>query len=432
MRPSVPVLLSWQPDRLGAVGETLLTRAADLQRSAGDLTSIGSGLSAVWSGAAAQAATAHHTRRSAEVDDLATVVHTAGQALLRAAEAIGQARTSLQSALAAASAAGCTVLDDGTVLPPARPPVPGGLTDEDRTAEQAEADATAAAQAAGAARLAAQIRAALTAAGAADATSSAALSALQPPQVSPPPQPVRMGLSGGQWGPAPLPSCPVLPAAAPAPPPQEDDGGFWSDLGHGVLEVAGLIPVLGEPADGINAVWYEAEGDHLNAGLSAAGMVPFLGWGATGAKLTVKGVKAADEAADATTTAARSGPVVVKPPPNATPEELAATRAYAEGAQRALERGELSPTGRTSTSGDLRREASAEARRERLRAEAAGTPYAGHAGHVPDTTWTGRPRPPEWADLPPRVNTSLGGQSNGYPLGYRPTRFDFDPEPGAP
>jgi hypothetical protein len=237
MRPSVSVLLSWQPAALGSAGDALLTRAADLQRSAGDLTSIGSGLSAVWSGAAAQAATAHHTRRSAEVDDLGTVVHTAGQALLRAAEAIGQARTSLQSALAAASAAGCTVLDDGTVLPPARPPVPGGLTDEDRTAWQTEADATAAAQAGVAARLEAQIRSALTAAGAADDVSAAALAALQPPTVSPAPQPVAMGLTGGQWGPMALPSCPTTPTT----PATTDDGNWWD----------GTVEQLGGFADGV-------------------------------------------------------------------------------------------------------------------------------------------------------------------------------------
>ena len=115
MRPWVSVLLSWQPAPLATVGHDLVRRSADLQRQAGDLTAIDAGLSAVRSGAAAQAATTRHMRRSAEVDELATVVHTAGQALLRA-EAIGHAGTSLQSALSAASAARCTVLDDGTVL----------------------------------------------------------------------------------------------------------------------------------------------------------------------------------------------------------------------------------------------------------------------------------------------------------------------------
>ena len=191
----------------------------------------------MWSGAAAQAATAHHTRRSAEVDELATVVHTAGQALLVAADAIGQARTSLQSALTAATAAGCTVLDDGTVLPPARPPVPGGLTDVDLIAWQADADATAAAQAAVAARLEAQIRAALNAAGAADGTSAAALSALQPPQISAAPQPVTMGLTGGRWGPLALPACPTIPDTSTS-----DDDGHWWD---------GTVEQLGGFADGV-------------------------------------------------------------------------------------------------------------------------------------------------------------------------------------
>jgi len=278
----------------------LVSRAGDLQRGAGELTSIGAGLSGVWSGAAAQAAVAHHRRRSAEVDALAGVVHAAGQALIRAADGIAQARGSLQAALSAASASGCSVLDDGTVLPPARPPVPAGLSEQDRSAWQVQADATAAAQAAGAARLAAQIQAALTLAGAADDAGSAALWALQPPPVSAPPRPVPMGLSGGQWGLVPLPSCPVTAPAAVVPAPDEEDGaGFWSGLGHGVLDVAGLVPVLGEPADGINAIWYEAEGDHVNAALSAAGMVPFLGMGATAAKVGIKGVETAGEAATA-------------------------------------------------------------------------------------------------------------------------------------
>ena len=97
---------------------------------------------------------------------------------------------------------------------------------------------------------------------------------------------------------------PVVPAgpeppAPPPPPPEEEDKPWWSDAGHLVLDGVGLVPVLGEPADGVNALWYAAEGDELNAGLSAAGMVPFLGWGATGAKLGIKGAKAGDEVASA-------------------------------------------------------------------------------------------------------------------------------------
>ncbi|NYI03424.1 hypothetical protein [Allostreptomyces psammosilenae] len=126
-----------------------------------------------------------------------------------------------------------------------------------------------------------------------------------------------------------------------------------------------------------------------------------------------------------------SGPVTFRPPQGASPTEVAQARAYTAGCQRALEAGQLSPTGRVSTKGRLRRQASRSAANERARAQAAGTPYSGQAGHVPDTAWTGRPDPPEWLDLTPATNTSLGGQVGGYPVGYRPTEFRFEPSPGA-
>lgn len=58
----------------------------------------------------------------------------------------------------------------------------------------------------------------------------------------------------------------------------------------------GLVPVLGEAADGINAAWYAAEGDYVNAGLSAAAMVPVFGWAATGGKFGYKAVRSMDGA----------------------------------------------------------------------------------------------------------------------------------------
>lgn len=54
------------------------------------------------------------------------------------------------------------------------------------------------------------------------------------------------------------------------------------------LDWLGLMPVLGEPADLANAVIYAARGDNVNAGLSLAATVPFLGMGATGAKIGSK------------------------------------------------------------------------------------------------------------------------------------------------
>jgi hypothetical protein len=40
------------------------------------------------------------------------------------------------------------------------------------------------------------------------------------------------------------------------------------------LDVAGLVPGLGEIANGINAAIYATRGDYVNATLSAAAMVP--------------------------------------------------------------------------------------------------------------------------------------------------------------
>ncbi|MCM3359019.1 HNH endonuclease [Psychrobacillus sp. MER TA 171] len=56
-----------------------------------------------------------------------------------------------------------------------------------------------------------------------------------------------------------------------------------------VLDVAGLIPVYGEIADGLNGVIYYARGDKLNAGLSFAAMIPVAGWGSTATKFANKG-----------------------------------------------------------------------------------------------------------------------------------------------
>lgn len=117
------------------------------------------------------------------------------------------------------------------------------------------------------------------------------------------------------------------------------------------------------------------------------------------------------------------GPVIVKAPPNASAEEVAQVRQYVAGSNDALTAGALSPTGRVSTQGSLRQEASMAAAGER--AANPGTYTGMHAGHVPDTTWTGTPQPHSWQALNPRVNTSIGGQSNGYPVGYRPTEFVY-------
>lgn len=64
-----------------------------------------------------------------------------------------------------------------------------------------------------------------------------------------------------------------------------DEKPWFEKWGHTILDVLGLIPVIGEPADAVNAGWYSAEGDWVNAGLSSAALIPFAGMAFTGGKL---------------------------------------------------------------------------------------------------------------------------------------------------
>lgn len=195
-----------------------------------------------------------------------------------------------------------------------------------------------------------------------------------------------------------------------------------------MLGQPGLIPSWNSAANGFE----KNHGINVNSDAHAVGEVGFsvtLGIATAGAgAVDAAAADGLEELAVATTDAAEtgaSGPVTFRPPPGATAEEVAQTRAYVEGCNAALCAGELSPTGRVSTQGALRADASRAAAAERARGAAGGTPYSGHAGHVPDTTWTGSATPPSWMDLTPRVNTSLGGQAVQYPVGYRPTIFEF-------
>ncbi|MBX2929421.1 MAG: AHH domain-containing protein [Saprospiraceae bacterium] len=58
----------------------------------------------------------------------------------------------------------------------------------------------------------------------------------------------------------------------------------YLDATHTALDILGLFPGLGEPADLINGVLYTIEGDGTNALLSYGAAIPFAGWVATGAK----------------------------------------------------------------------------------------------------------------------------------------------------
>lgn len=72
---------------------------------------------------------------------------------------------------------------------------------------------------------------------------------------------------------------------------EEEEKSWWEKASpwiHGALDIVGLIPGLGEIADGANALIYLAEGDYTMAAISGAAMIPFAGWGATGAKVSIK------------------------------------------------------------------------------------------------------------------------------------------------
>ncbi|MDQ0908716.1 RHS repeat-associated protein [Streptomyces canus] len=111
-------------------------------------------------------------------------------------------------------------------------------------------------------------------------------------------------------------------------------GESWlSPIGHGALDVAGLVPGLGEPADLLNGVWYTAEGNYIDAGLSYASAIPIAGYGASvakGARYVNKAVDAVDTATDATKAADKvkdaknvadevTPPVTPKPKPKPEP-----------------------------------------------------------------------------------------------------------------
>lgn len=70
------------------------------------------------------------------------------------------------------------------------------------------------------------------------------------------------------------------------------------DILHTGLDIAGMVPVIGEIADGANALYYLAEGDYLNAGISAAALIPVAGDAATGARLAGRALKLADDAVE--------------------------------------------------------------------------------------------------------------------------------------
>ncbi|WP_258308210.1 DNRLRE domain-containing protein [Streptomyces sp. NWU339] len=89
-----------------------------------------------------------------------------------------------------------------------------------------------------------------------------------------------------------------------------------SDVGHAALDVAGMVPVIGEAADIANGIWYAAEGNYADAALSFASAVPGIGNAVTAAKYAKKGAKAADAVKNANKSS-KAKPKTSKPKPKA-------------------------------------------------------------------------------------------------------------------
>ena len=66
---------------------------------------------------------------------------------------------------------------------------------------------------------------------------------------------------------------------------------------HTMLDAVGVVDPIGI-SDGINALIYLGQGDFKNAGISALGIVPYIGDTAKGARLGAKALKFADKADD--------------------------------------------------------------------------------------------------------------------------------------
>ncbi|MFD1145582.1 DNRLRE domain-containing protein [Saccharothrix hoggarensis] len=140
-------------------------------------------------------------------------------------------------------------------------------------------------------------------------------------------------------------------------------GMSWSDLGHLALDVVGLVPVIGEAADLANAAWYAAEGDYVNAALSAASAIPFAGYAATGAKLAIKGadavsgaVKASDEVVAAATKSGdevAAGATKAAPAPAAAPARAAPSPAQMPKRAPAPAPAKVAPSKAPSGGGDV-------------------------------------------------------------------------------
>lgn len=71
--------------------------------------------------------------------------------------------------------------------------------------------------------------------------------------------------------------------------PGKCDANVLIEYPHESLDAIGTLPVVGEPADALNAALYCAEGDFINAGISLGAIIPVVGNGITTGRYVGRG-----------------------------------------------------------------------------------------------------------------------------------------------
>ncbi len=161
---------------------------------------------------------------------------------------------------------------------------------------------------------------------------------------------------------------------------------------HLGLDVLGFIPVVGEVANGLNAVIYLAEGDWTNAALSAVALVPIAGDAALAARMGARGLRLAEEGAQALR-AVDEGAQALR----AVDEGAQALRAVDEGAQALRAVDSSGQAIRAGEEGGAAVRASREAAEVRVGSEAhlsSGGGGSGGGGGETPIGGGGRPRDP--------------------------------------
>lgn len=80
----------------------------------------------------------------------------------------------------------------------------------------------------------------------------------------------------------------IPPINATTPGQIMQKSGLLGKIGHAGLDGVGMVPLIGEFADGFNGLIYLFEKDFQNAGFGLAAMVPFAGWASVGVKYGLK------------------------------------------------------------------------------------------------------------------------------------------------